>query len=114
MGYIISYVLVSNTNGTGTVSKSTLKTSAKTTSGQDHFRLCPLALARPLPRVPRTPPLALPPLAPGPGAPRLDDALMRDAGTGVWNLGGGFDDVGGLSTKDVSVVLLKVKRSIRI
>jgi hypothetical protein len=78
-------------------------------NGQNHLRLCPLALARPLPRVPRALPLALPPLAPGPAAPRLDDVLMRDAGTGIWNLGGGLDDVGGLSTKDVSVVLQGVR-----
>lgn len=60
------------------------------------------ALARPLPLVPRRPPRAVPPLLAGP--PRLAPAIL-DAGAGVENLRLAFDDVGGLSTKDVSVVL---------
>ena len=62
------------------------------------------ALARPLPRVPRRPPRAAPPLPAGPAAPRPAPAI-REAGAGVANLGADFEDVGGFSTKDVSVVL---------
>jgi hypothetical protein len=60
--------------------------------------------------VPRDPPLAAPPLPeedippPRPGAPAI-----RDAGAGVANLGVALDDVGGFSTKDVSVVLDKIE-----
>jgi hypothetical protein len=62
------------------------------------------ALARPLPRVPRRPPRAAPPLPAGPTAPRPAPPI-REAGAGVANLGADFEDVGGFSTKDVSVVL---------
>lgn len=66
------------------------------------------ALASPLPRVPRNPPRELP--------PRLDTLplpaplAIRDAGAGVVNLGVGLslEGVGGLSTKDVSVVLERI------
>jgi hypothetical protein len=61
------------------------------------------ALARPLARVPRRPPRAAPPLPAG--APRPAPPAIRD-GAGVENLGVGFEDVGGFSTNDVSVVLL--------
>jgi len=61
------------------------------------------ALARPLPRVPRSPPRAAPPLPAG-TPPRLALVIL-DAGAGVANLGVALEDVGGLSTKDVSVVL---------
>jgi hypothetical protein len=61
------------------------------------------ALARPLPRVPRSPPRAAPPLPAGAIPPRLPP--IREAGAGVANFGVGFEDVGGFSTKDVSVVL---------
>ena len=60
------------------------------------------ALARPEPRVPRSPPRAAPPLPAG--AP-LPAPPILDAGAGVENLGVAFEDVGGFSTKDVSVVL---------
>lgn len=59
------------------------------------------ALARPLPRVPRSPPRAAPPL---PAGTPLPAPAIRE-GAGVANLGVAFEDVGGLSTKDVSVVL---------
>lgn len=66
-----------------------------------------LALARPLPRIPRPVPRAVTPLA----APRLSDPprlLSPDAGrlvvAGVTNFDADFDG-GGFSTKDVSVVL---------
>ena len=71
-------------------------------SGYLYFAARHFALARPLPRVPRRPPRAAPPLpaaAPRPPAPAIRD------GAGVENLGVGFEDVGGFSTKDVSVVL---------
>lgn len=59
------------------------------------------ALAKPLARVPRTPPRAVPPLAVGiPPRP-----VVREAGAGVENFGVGLEEVGGFSTKDVSVVL---------
>lgn len=61
------------------------------------------ALASPLPRVPRAPPRAVPPLAAGGAIPPRP--AIRDAGAGVENFGVGFEDGGGLSTKDVSVVL---------
>jgi hypothetical protein len=60
------------------------------------------ALASPEPRVPRSPPRAAPPLPAG--AP-LPAPPILDAGAGVENLGVAFEDVGGFSTKDVSVVL---------
>jgi hypothetical protein len=68
------------------------------------------ALARPLPRVPRSPPRAAPPLPAGPAAPRAAPAI-RDAGAGVANFGVDFEDVGGFSTKDVSVVLISISHS---
>jgi hypothetical protein len=37
---------------------------------------------------------------------------MRDAGAGVENLGVAFEDVGGFSTKDVSVVLSTIRRKL--
>lgn len=61
------------------------------------------ALARPLPRVPRSPPRAAPPLPEGAIPPRLPP--VREAGAGVANFGVAFEDVGGFSTNDVSVVL---------
>jgi hypothetical protein len=70
-----------------------------------HLAPRPLAaLARPLPRVPRRPPRAAPPL-PAAAPPRLGAPAIREAGAGVENLGVAFEDVGGFSTKDVSVVL---------
>lgn len=64
------------------------------------------ALANPLPRVPRAPPRAAPPLAEGiPPRPAL---APRDAGAGVENLGVALEDVGGFSTNDVSVVLQSI------
>ena len=52
--------------------------------------------------MPRIPPRAAPPL-PGGALPR--PAAIRDVGAGVENFGVAFEDVGGLSTNDVSVVL---------
>jgi len=77
----------------------------KSDSGYHRYRtLRPFAaLARPLPRVPRSPPRVAPPLPADAVPPRLAPAI-REAGAGVANFGG-FDDVGGFSTKDVSVVL---------
>ena len=69
--------------------------------------LCPLARASPLPRVPRNPPRAAPPRAAGPAPPRFDDPAIREAGAGVENLGVALEDAGGLSTKEVSVVLME-------
>jgi len=69
------------------------------------------ALARPLPRVPRSPPRAAPPLPAGAAPPRPAPAI-REAGAGVANFGVGFEDVGGFSTKDVSVVMNVVSPSI--
>lgn len=69
------------------------------------------ALARPLPRVPRSPPRAAPPL-PAAGALPPRGAPIRDAGAGVENLGVGFEEVGGFSTKDVSVVLCASKTAV--
>ena len=60
------------------------------------------ALARPLPLVPRRPPRAAPPLPAG--APIPPRPAIRD-GAGVENFGVAFEDVGGLSTNEVSVVL---------
>lgn len=68
------------------------------------------ALARPLPRVPRRPPRAAPPLPAGPAAPRPAPPI-RDAGAGVANFGADFEDVGGFSTNDVSVVLKCISHS---
>lgn len=67
--------------------------------------LCPFARASPLPRVPRVPPRAAPPRPDGTPPPRLDVPVVREVGAGVVNLGVGFEEVGGFSTKDVSVVL---------
>jgi len=67
------------------------------------------ALASPDPRVPRSPPRAAPPLPAG--AP-LPAPPILDAGAGVENLGVAFEDVGGFSTKDVSVVMNVVSPSI--
>ena len=61
------------------------------------------ALASPDPRLPRKPPRAAPPLPAG-APPRPGPPAIRD-GAGVENLGVAFEDVGGFSTKDVSVVL---------
>lgn len=78
--------------------------SVKSYMGIYYFTPRPFAaLARPLPRVPRIPPRAAPPLPEGAEPPR--GAPIRDAGAGVENLGVGFEEVGGFSTKDVSVVL---------
>ena len=72
-----------------------------------HLTLRPFAaLARPLPRVPRSPPRAAPPLPAGAIPPRLPP--IREAGAGVANFGVAFEDVGGFSTKDVSVVLTRL------
>lgn len=68
-----------------------------------YFTLRPFAaLARPLPRVPRNPPRAAPPLPAG-ADPPLPPIL--EAGAGVENFEVALEDVGGLSMKDVSVVL---------
>jgi len=73
--------------------------------GDHHLPLGFAALASPLPLVPLNPPLAAPPLpAIPPRVPILD-------GAGVENLGVGFEDVGGLSTKEVSVVLIHISYS---
>jgi hypothetical protein len=69
------------------------------------------ALARPLPRVPRRPPRDAPPLPAGAEFPRLEPPI-REAGAGVENfLGVALEDVGGLSTKEVSVVRKVVSAS---
>ncbi len=69
-----------------------------------YFTLRPFAaLARPLPRVPRSPPRAAPPLPEGAAPPRLPPIL--DAGAGVENFEVALEDVGGFSTNEVSVVL---------
>jgi len=60
------------------------------------------ALARPLPLVPLNPPRAAPPLPAG-AAPPLPAPIL-EARAGVENLEA-LEDVGGFSTKDVSVVL---------
>jgi hypothetical protein len=67
--------------------------------------LLPLARAKPLPLVPR--PLVLPPrtLPYAPIAPWPLGARFRAAGAGVENFDIDLEDVGGCSTKDVSVVL---------
>jgi hypothetical protein len=57
--------------------------------------------------VPRKPPLAAPPRAAAAAPPLLEAPAKRDAGAGVVNLGVALEDVGGLSTKDVSVVLIE-------
>ena len=66
------------------------------------------ALANPLPRNPRPAPRAALPLAlvPTSPPPRLGATeLGRDERAGVENLGVAFEDAGGFSTKEVSVVL---------
>lgn len=65
----------------------------------------PRALAKPLPRAPRYPPLGMPPLPVDDAPPRPGAPAILEAGTGGVYLGVAFDDVGGLSTNDVSVVL---------
>jgi len=79
--------------------------SATSDMGYFHyFTLRPFAaLARPLPRVPRSPPRAAPPLPEGAAPPRLPPIL--DAGAGVENFEVALEDVGGFSTNEVSVVL---------
>jgi hypothetical protein len=74
--------------------------------------LCPLARASPLPRVPRNPPRAAPPRAAGPAPTRFDDPAIREAGAGVKNFGVALEDAGGLSTKEVSVVLMEYNISL--
>lgn len=69
------------------------------------MRLLPRALAKPLPRAPRYPALGIPPLPVDDVPPRLDAPAILEAGTGAVYLGVAFEDVGGLSTNDVSVVL---------
>jgi len=72
------------------------------------LRLLPLALANPLPRAPRYPPLVAPPLPDDDDddvPPRPDAPAILEGRTGGVNLGVALDDVGGLSTNDVSVVL---------
>ena len=70
-----------------------------------YFRPRPFAaLASPEPRVPLSPPRAAPPLPACATPPRPAPAIF-DGGAGVENLGVGFEDGGGFSTKDVSVVL---------
>ena len=67
-----------------------------------------LALASPLPRAPRPMPRVAPPLTPGPCSPPprlLGPTLERDVDTGVEKFGVAFEDAGGFSTKEVSVVL---------
>jgi len=76
-----------------------------------YLALRPFALASPLPRVPRTPPRAAPPLPAGAILPRLKPAI-RDGGAGVANFGVAFEEVGGLSTNEVSVVINVVSPSI--
>jgi hypothetical protein len=61
------------------------------------------ALANPLPLVPLNPPLAAPPLPAG--APPPPPLTPIFDGAGVENFGVAFEDIGGFSTKDVSVVL---------
>jgi len=77
-------------------------------SSQNYFTLRPFAaLASPLPRVPRSPPRAAPPL---PAAGTMPPRLGSLDGAGVENLGVCvFEEVGGLSTNDVSVVLSSVR-----
>jgi hypothetical protein len=67
--------------------------------------LCSLARASPLPRIPLTLPLVEPPLANEPVVPRDEAPAKCGAGAGVMNFGVALEDAGGLSTKDVSVVL---------
>lgn len=76
--------------------------------------LCPLARASPLPRVPRNPPRGAPPRAAGAAPPRFDDPAIREAGAGVENLGVALEDAGGLSTKEVSVVLVEYNISLAL
>lgn len=74
-------------------------------TGYHYLKLRPFAaLARPLARVPLTPPRAVPPRPDGPIPPRLALPIL-DAGAGVENFGVGFEEAGGFSTNDVSVVL---------
>jgi len=64
-----------------------------------------LILPRPLPRVePRAIPLARP-LPAGAPRPAMPPLATFDGGAGVENLEETFEEVGGFSTKDVSVVL---------
>jgi hypothetical protein len=65
----------------------------------------PLALANPLPRVPRPAPLPVPPRPGTPTLPRDGPPMALDGGAGVENLAVDLEDVGGLSTNEVSVVL---------
>ena len=70
-------------------------------------------LASPLGRDPLVPPR--PPLAVVPPLVLVDGAGTRDwrvPGFGVWNFGVGLDEAGGLSMKDVSVVMNVVSPSI--
>ena len=74
------------------------------------YHLAPrgFALANPLPRSPRPAPRAALPLAlvPTSPPPRLGATeLGRDERAGVENLDAAFEDAGGFSTKEVSVVL---------
>ena len=74
------------------------------------YHLAPrgFALASPLPRIPRPVPRAAPHLAPAPVSvpPRLlATELGRDERAGVENFGVAFEEAGGFSTKEVSVVL---------
>lgn len=69
-----------------------------------YFTLLAFALANPLPLPPRPVPCAMPPrLAPAP--PLFSPELGREEGAGVANLELDLDETGGLSTKEVSVVL---------
>jgi len=74
----------------------------------------PLALASPVPRVPRVVPPPRPILEVPDPLVLEDGAGTRDwraPGVGVWNFGVGFEDVGGFSTNEVSVVLGTVSKN---
>ncbi len=74
----------------------------RTAARISHLTPRPLGLASPLARVPLSPPLdprcAAPPL--------LDVPVIREDRAGVMKRDDALEDVGGLSTKEVSVVLI--------
>lgn len=85
---------------------ASLSTSICSLRRDNYLRLLPLALANPLPRAPRYPPLVAPPRPDEDDVPpRFDAPAILEGGTGGVDLGVALDEVGGLSTNDVSVVL---------
>jgi hypothetical protein len=71
-----------------------------------HLTPRPLGLANPLARVPLSTPLEGSPRCEA--APRFDELAEREDLAGVMNRDVVLEDVGGLSTKEVSVVLIRL------